>query len=195
MGVHLSDQTVIQPLLDYYRIPSESLGGISLTADSVSGDTGFFQFGAKNICYGRCKSGVAADVEGSGKFNALKDVRRDGTTLQFPFDFNEVVENLRLERYRQKSARRLELFAASEPVRKLYYLIRKSLPFSVRRQLQRAYFRDWKELPFPAWPVDSTVDTLHEEFLRLLMETSGTKKVPFIWFWPEWRAQLLDHDT
>ncbi len=188
---------MIQPLLDYYRIPTESLGGISLTADSVPGDIGFFQFGAKNICYGRCKSGASGDVAGSGEFDASKYVRRDSTTIRVPFDFAEVVENLRLERYRQKSVRSLELFTASESVSKFYYLIRKTLPFPVRRQLQRAYFRDWKEIPFPAWPVDSTVDTLHEEFLRLLMETSGAKKVPFIWFWPEGAPNclIMTHDV
>src|SRR5258708_22398536 len=100
-GAGHPDQTVIQTLLDYYRVPAESLGAISLTADSASGDIGFFQFGAKNICYGRCQSGVAANVASSGDFNASKDVRRDGKTIQVPFDFTEVVENLRLERYRQ----------------------------------------------------------------------------------------------
>jgi hypothetical protein len=188
---------VIQTLLDYYRVPVESLGAIPLVSDSASGDIGFFQFGAKNICYGRCKSGVAASVEGSGDFNASKDVRSDGTTIQLPFDFAEVVENLRLERYRQKSLRGMQMLAASEPIRKLYYLIREYLPFSVRRQLQRAYFHDWREMLFPAWPVDFTVDSLHQEFLRLLMESSGTKKVPFIWFWPEGAPNCLvmTHDV
>jgi hypothetical protein len=187
---------VIQTLLDYYRIPPESLGGISLTVDSGSGDSGFFQFGAKNICYGRCKSGTAADVAGSREFNASKDVRRDDT-IQLSFDFTEVVENLRLERYRQKKIQSMETFAESEPVRKLYYFIRKCLPFSVRRRLQRAYFRDWKELLFPAWPVDFTVDNLHEEFLRLLVEASGAKKLPFIWFWPEGAPNclIMTHDV
>ncbi len=183
--------------MDYYRLPEDSLGGISLTSDSASGDIGFFQFGAKNICYGRCKSGVAADVVGSEEFNVSKDIRRDGTTIQLPFDFTEVVENLRLERYQQKRIRGMQVFAASEQVRKLYYFIRKCLPFSVRRELQRAYFRDWKKLRFPTWPVDFTVDTLHEEFLRLLMETSDVKKVPFIWFWPEGALNclIMTHDV
>jgi hypothetical protein len=191
------DQTVIQTLVDYYRIPGDSLGGISPTCDSASGDFGFFQFGAKNICYGRCQSGAAADVAGAVQFDASKDVRRDGTTIRLPFDFTEVVDNLRLERYRQKIIPRRELFAASEPVRKLYYLVRKCLPVSVRRQLQRAYFCDWRGLSFPAWPVDFTVDTLHEEFLRLLMEAGGAKKVPFIWFWPEGALNclIMTHDV
>jgi hypothetical protein len=191
------DQTVIQTLLDYYRIPVESLGGISLTADSAPGETGFFQFGKSNICYGRCKTGVAADVAGSADFNALQHVHRHGTSIQLPFDFTEVVENLRLERYRQKRNGRLELFAASEPVRKFYYLVRKCLPFRVRRQLQRIYFQDWKELPFPAWPVDFTVDNLHEEILRLTLQASGAKKLPFIWFWPDGAPScvIMTHDV
>lgn len=188
---------MIQTLLDYYRIPEDSFDGICPSVNVASGDIGFFQFGAKNICYGRCQSGVAGDVTGAGEFDASKDVRRDGTTIQLPFDFAEVVQNLRRERYRQKVIRRREMFAATEPVRKLYYLIRACLPVLVRRQLQRAYFRDWKELPFPAWPVDLTVDTLHEAFLRLLMESSGTKKVPFIWFWPEGAPSclIMTHDV
>jgi hypothetical protein len=45
--------------------------------------------------------------------------------------------------------------------------------------------------------VDFTVDDLHEEFLRLLMEASGLKKVPFIWFWPEGKPSclMMTHDV
>src|SRR5262249_27047985 len=191
------DQTVIQTLLDYYRVPVESLGGISLTVDSAPGETGFFQFGKGNICYGRCTTGVAADVVGSADSNALKDVHHHGTSIQLPFDFTEVIENLRLERYRQKGNRRLELWTASEPVHKLYYLVRKFFPLWARRQLQRIYFQDWKELPFPAWPVDFTVDTLHEEILRLSLEATGAKMLPFIWFWPDGARScvIMTHDV
>jgi len=183
--------------MDYYRIPEDYFGSTSPTADFASGDIGFFQFGGKNICYGRCQSGAAANVANSGQFDASKLVRCDGTTIQLPFDFTEVVENLRLERYRQKMIPEREMFAASGPVRTLYYLARKWLPVSMRRQLQRAYFCDWKKLSFPAWPVDLTVDNLHEEFLRLLIETTSAKKVPFIWFWPEGAPNclIMTHDV
>ena len=92
---------------------------------------------------------------------------------------------------------RRKMFAENEAVHKLYYFIREYLPVSFRRQLQRIYFRDWKKLPFPTWPVDFTVDTLHEEFLRLAMEASGAKRVPFIWFWPEGAANclIMTHDV
>jgi hypothetical protein len=188
---------VIQTLLDYYRIPEESLSAASITADSGSGEVGFFQFGAGNTCYGRCKTGVVSGIADSAQIDASKSIGRSGSTIQLPFDLTEVVENLRLERYRQKGNGRLELFAASEPIRKFYYLIRKCLPFPIRRQLQRIYFQEWRELVFPAWPVDFTVDTLHEEVLRLMLQVSGAKKVPFIWFWPDGAPScvILTHDV
>ena len=186
-----------QALLDYYRLPTDLFDGISATTDSVSGDAGFFQFGAGTICYGRNRSGVAANVAGSGQFDASRDVRSDDKTIHFPFEFAEVVENLRRERYRQNMVPGTQSFVASKPIRWLYYLIREWMPISVRRQLQKVYLRDWRELPFPAWPVDFTVDTLHEKFLRLLMEKSGKEKVPFIWFWPDGAPNCLvmTHDV
>ena len=186
-----------QALLDYYRLPTDLFDGISATTDSVSGDAGFFQFGAGTICYGRNRSGVAANVAGSGQFDASRDVRSDDKTIYFPFEFAEVIENLRRERYRQNMVPGTQSFVASKPIRWLYYLIRDWMPISVRRQLQKVYLRDWRELPFPAWPVDFTVDTLHEKFLRLLMEKSGKKKVPFIWFWPDGapNCMVMTHDV
>jgi hypothetical protein len=188
---------VIQTLLDYYRLPAESLSAVSLTGDSSSGNVGYFQFGGENICYGRCAAGTSANLQGASEFDALKDFRRDSKAIHLPFDFTEVIDNLRLERYRQKSVRGLELFAESEPVRKFYYRIRKYLPFPVRRMLQRVYFRDWKDLPFPAWPVDFTVDSLHQALLQLLLEATGTKKLPFIWFWPDGapNSLIMTHDV
>jgi hypothetical protein len=59
------------------------------------------------------------------------------------------------------------------------------------------YFRDWKELAYPVWPVDFTVDNLHEELLRLFLEVSGVRRAPFIWFWPEGanNCLILTHDV
>jgi hypothetical protein len=63
--------------------------------------------------------------------------------------------------------------------------------------LQKAYFSDWRGLPFPSWPVDFTVDTLHRELVQLLMTVGGVKKVPFIWFWPEGASSclIMTHDV
>ena len=184
-----------QALLDYYRLSEDSLLPTTTKASSVAPDTGFFQFGKNNICYGISQSGVATSVAGSSQFDASKDVHSNGETVTFPFDFVEVIENLRRERYQQKLTGS-RAFGESAAARNFYYLVRGLLPVSVRRKVQRLYFREWQNLTFPHWPVDFTVDNLHEEFLRLLMELSGIKKVPFIWFWPEAASSclILTHD-
>jgi hypothetical protein len=196
-GSSFADKIVDQSLLDYYRIPLELLGGVSQIGDGAAGNSGFFQFGKGNVCYGRSKSGVAADPPGSSAFDASLGIQRQGAAIQLPFDFAEVIENLRQEQYRQRSSRWLERIASAEPVRQFYYFIRQCLPFRVRRQLQRIYFRDWKQVPFPSWPIDFTVDKLHEELLRLAMEESGVRKLPFIWFWPEGshNCLIMTHDV
>jgi hypothetical protein len=125
-----------------------------------------------------------------------KDVGGDRTATNLLFGFTEEVEDLRRERYCQSLTSRKKRLAEGA-IHGLYYLLRRYLPVSVRRHLQGIYLRDWKKLPFPSWPVDFTVDTLHEKRLRLLMETSGMKRVPFIWFWPEGACNclIMTHDV
>lgn len=187
---------MIQPLSDYYRIPDDFFGRRPHVVPAP-GEVGFFRFGANTICYGRSASGVSNNVEDSARFDASQDIRRDGATVQIPFDFAEVIENLRLERYQKALTPTKASIAEDGPVRQLYYLVREYLPVSFRRHLQRAYFRGWKNLPFPAWPVDFTADTLHEDYLRLLLETNNVEKVPFIWFWPDGAPSCLvmTHDV
>jgi len=188
---------VNQTLLDYYRLPTDLLSGIIASVDSDAVNEGFFRFGAENVCYGRSAAGVAANFHGSEKFDALDRVHLNGAAVQLPFLFSKVIDNLRLEHYRHKMVPPREVFVANEASRKLYYLIREFLPIAIRRELQRVYFSDWRELLFPAWPVDFTVDNLHEELLKLSMRASGVKKVPFIWFWPNGAPNclMMTHDV
>src|SRR5262249_10164215 len=143
------------------------------------------------------QSGVSANLAGAAHYDASRAISLDGSTVRLPFSFSEVIDNLRLERYRNGMSPGREVFASSEPIRKFYYFIRGLLPARARRQLQKIYFHDWEKLPFPSWPVDFTVDNLHEEFLRLLMEASGLKRIPFIWFWPEGAPNclMMTHDV
>ncbi len=166
-----------QTLADYFGLPAGLFGGVTLTPDGVSRD--------------------ASDLPHSGQFDVLKNIPSDGTQSELPSDFTKIIDDLRLEHYRRNIASRNEMFAASEPARRLYYFIREVLPVSVRRHLQRAYFRNWDNLPFPSWPVDFTVDILHEDFLRLLMKASGISRVPFIWFWPDGAPNclIMTHDV
>jgi hypothetical protein len=183
--------------MDYYRLAPDLPGFEEPTSGSMSEDIGFFQFGANNVCFGRCRTGVARTVDFSGRFNASRNINQNGSTIALPFDFTEVVENLRLERYRQKISGQAGNSFFRDGLRELYYPLRKYLPDSFRRRLQRAYLGNWRRLKFPAWPVDCTVDALHAEHLRLLMEINGAKKIPFIWFWPEGASAclIMTHDV
>jgi hypothetical protein len=187
---------VIQTLSDYYCLPLDLFSSRISCSHPSTGNLGFFRFGTE-ICYGKSRTGVAKNVEASERFDALANVSVNGEGVEIPFDFEEIVENLRRERYHDKLLPRRKLLLESQAARSAYYQLRGYLPRSMRRQLQRLYFHDWKKLSFPAWPVDFTVDSLHESYLQLIMKANGLTRVPFIWFWPEGAPSCLviTHDV
>ena len=186
---------MIETLSDYYRIPESVLGRV-LCADT-SGEAGCFQFGPEVICYGQSNSGVATKVEDAGLYDAHKHIQMHGADIHLPFDLTRIVENLRRERYVPGLTPGREKLITQEWMLKAYYFVRGSLPDSVRRRMQRVYFSDWKIRPFPAWPVDFTVDNLHEEILRLSMRAAHLQRIPFIWYWPDGAPNclILTHDV
>jgi hypothetical protein len=186
---------VIPPLSDYYRALDCSLGQI--LEPELSGPAGYFQFGPELTCYGQSDAGVAAGIRSSTRYDAYKALRFSGQQIYLPFSPAQVVDNLRCERYVESLVPGRERVVAQEWVLKSYYSVRKLLPTSIRRRLQRIYFSDWRSRTFPAWPVDSTVDVLHEELLKLSMQATGIQKAPFIWFWPEGAPSclIMTHDV
>jgi len=182
-------------LSDYYRaaITSEFISPCPNDMDGA----GFFRFGKDIVCYGESLTGVATTVLASADFDASKATRFAGTQIRLPFAVSEVVENLRGERYVGHSNVGRKRFTRHALIRDSYYFVRDLLPVWFRRHLQRAYFKGWKNLPFPQWPVDFTVELLHEAFLRLAMQAQGNDKVPFIWFWPNGASAclILTHDV
>jgi len=186
---------VIEALSEFYRVPEAMLGQLRVLDSSQ--DVGFFRFGPSLICYGRSASGVSRSVEDSQLCDASIASRIEGTGICLPFDPVQVIENLRRERYMEALTPGRESFVSQEWVRKIYYLVRKLLPVGIRRHLQRAYFSDWQRRPFPGWPVDFTVDVLHQEFLRLSMIAAGIQRIPFIWYWPEGAPSslIMTHDV
>jgi len=180
-------------LNEYYRLPRDWREYAQ--CDQAGGQPGFFRFGSESLCYGRCKAGTTNKLASAALHDARNDVRFENHTVHLPIEPAEVIDNLRRERYVLAPAS--NGVVRSLLVRKAYYGVRQFLPVSIRRQLQRVYFSGWRELPFPNWPVDTTVDSLHEEFLRLAMKAKGVKRVPFIWFWPEGARNclIMTHDV
>jgi hypothetical protein len=169
-------------LIDHYRCP-DSLAAFKLT-DQLSDDAGYFRFGHNTICYGQSSSGFRETGIDSVLYDALKDVTADGSIVRLPFDPTDVIDNLRLERY-AKRHNHGALNRWKRSLRDAYYFLRPLMHVKVRRHVQRVHLNGWRNLFFPRWPVDTTVEDLCEQLLLVSMKAKGVDRVPFIWFWPD----------
>ncbi len=177
---------------DRYRCPVDFFDFVLI--GQLSPDEGFFRLGPHATCYGRSCSGARAPQAGSFLHDALRDVKVDDARLRLPFDPTEIIENLRLERY--ASTRRIgNIF--QRILRTFYYLLRPLTNLTVRKQIQKFQARNWRKLPFPKWPVDTTVEDICELLLLKSMEAKGVEKVPFVWFWPDGASGclMMTHDV
>lgn len=184
-----------QTFLDYYRCP-EGFAAFSMTGEP-SEHPGFFLFGEDIVCYGRGSSGFLAPAVRRNLYDALADVAIDGASLRLPFNPTEIIENLRRERYLRNSHDAASKTLLEWSLYNAYRFLRPALPITIRKHLQRLYLRGWEKLPFPRWPVDTTVDTILEKLFALALKTHAVDRIPFIWFWPEGAAScaILTHDV
>lgn len=167
-----------QAVNERYRCP-EKFFEIA-TPEHLSSSAGYFRFGTNAVCYGRSSETPASRPE-SALRDTLGDVAADDAKLRLPFHLNEIIDNLRLERYVN---RRATEGGFKRFCRRLYYQLRPFTNLAIRKQVQRFYARNWKNRVFPHWPVDTTVENVCETVLLLSMKARGVEKVPFIWFWP-----------
>lgn len=183
-------------LSEYYRLPSD-LRCRFLHPQHTDGAPGFFRFGSEGVCYGRCESGPTAESPSAHLYDALAEVHVEDHCVHLPFEPAEVIDNLRLERYAGMSTSGKNGLTGNALIRKAYYGIRDLLPPPARRRFQRIYLRGWRKLPFPKWPVDFSVDTLHARLLQLSMNAMGVERIPFIWFWPDGAPSclIMTHDV
>lgn len=176
-------------LEDQYRCP-EAFLGFELQP-GLSTDSGFFRFGADAVCYGHTTAGFRSSKP-SALYDANPDARIANSTLSLPFDPAEVVDNLRLERYAAEKNPLLRMIG-----RRTYYRLRPFLHRQIRERIQRFQLRGWQQRSFPAWPVDTTVENLHERLLLLTLKATGVDRIPFIWFWPDGQeaCTIMTHDV
>jgi hypothetical protein len=178
----LSEFFCCPPIINYFEIPSR-----------FSGDPGFFKWKGL-VLYGTCP-GVAVENTASGQLcDVSSHSLSSGAQCRLAFDPAEVAENLRQERYigpyRGWSRWQRDL------MRSIYYYFRPNLTTKLRAPLQRLYFRHRRELQFPHWPVDTTVENICEKLMKEVCEHSREKEIPFIWFWPEGSegCVMMTHD-
>lgn len=165
--------------------------------DALASQPGFFRFGPDIICFGQ-----SAFVQPSRSFlddltDCISVVSLSNGHVQLPFDPDQVIHNLRNEIYTRQMGANTTKFGSHPAIRNAYYWGRPLLPVAIRSVLQRFYLRGEIANPFPAWPVDRTVDMLFEKMMVLAIQKSGGQPVPFIWFWPHGApaAFMLTHDV
>ena len=166
---------------------------MATTVPALDGAQGYFTFGQDTTCYGRL-AGVKPAVTPEGPLHdAVDETVIEGGAVRLGFDPQEAITNLRHETYTGGDGRSGTTSAAA----KVYYLLRPLMAVPVRKHLQKVRLRNWDKRPFPRWPVDFSVDNLHEQMLLVAMRSRGATQVPFVWFWPEGKAAcaMMSHDV
>jgi glycosyltransferase involved in cell wall biosynthesis len=178
-------------LMEHYRLP-ESL--LSYSCDgSTAATSGFFKLDDNTICFGSCSSGFVMPSVGKGLHVMADGVNGSGQVPHLAFDPDQLVDNLLLEQY-PPGISRMTMQCILRPA---YYGMRPLLSVGIRKHIQRMCLSGWEKIPFPAWPVDWTVERIRERCLALLMKAYGLDTVPFIWFWPDGSdsCAIVTHDV
>jgi hypothetical protein len=170
--------TLAHSVRNYYRCPDEFLD--FRLNEGLSADQGFFQFGPGTTCYGRSLTAAHQTQLKYPLSDLLPSVLVDGGQLVLPFDPDEVIGNLRLERYASVRLHRYEFV-----FKKIYYWLRPVTNRSLRSYIQKRWAANGEKRQFPKWPVDTTVESICENLLRLSLQARGADRIPFIWFWPD----------
>jgi hypothetical protein len=181
-------------LVDHYRCPDNS-AELKLKGE-LSDDTGYFRFGQHTICYGRSASGFRAARADTLLYDTLDDVSTHDSSVLLSFNPTDVIDNLRLERY-AKHFNPCGLNRWKQSLRSAYYALRPLMHVNIRKQVQRAHLNGWRNLVFPHWPVDTTVENLNERLLLWSVKAKGVDRIPFVWFWPDGAQScvLMAHDV
>jgi hypothetical protein len=177
-------------LEDYFRCAQRLISFAS--RQPLSSQNRYFQFGRNVTCYGEyCTNPIPAADSTLGTL--WQDTEINNGTTHLPFDPTRVIDNLRFELYVEEWRQEKSVSSLAE----LYYFLRPILPENLRKHLQKFYLRGWQTIPFPRWPVDSSVDDLLREMLLLAIRSGQSKQIPFIWFWPEGASScaIMTHDV
>lgn len=183
-----------QAFLDYFRCPSE-FATFKLQG-SLRSEQGFFRFGPEAICFGRTSS-QSVRKEPDHLRDIFDEARVEDKSCYLPFDPDEIIANLRLERYVSQNHATEKQPIHKRLIRGAYYAIRPLLPVPIRKRLQRQALRGWDQRPFPHWPVDHSVEGVFERMLLLAIRANRNEPIPFIWFWPDGFSScaVMTHDV
>jgi len=158
---------------------------------------GFFGLGKMRL-FGRADGQVTHSTYTRDLPQVDELVSRNATSVHLPFEPTQIIDNLRLEKYAGAVNGKSTYWTDQESLtRKIYYSLRPLLPVPFRRILQRIALQDWASIPFPKWPVDTTVEDLMNWLFEIALQASGEKEIPFIWYWPKEHLScaIMTHDV
>jgi hypothetical protein len=183
--------TISERFCEYFRCPERF--GCFESEGPLSHDFQYFRFG-ENTLFARHHSDGSIRIRNEITSETRLQRSSEDKAVHLPFDADEAVDNLRFERYSRTADKS---HPANSLIGRAYYAVRPLLPVRVRRQLQKARLNSWRDLKFPQWPVDRTVDSTMADLLLLSRCSHGVDKIPFIWFWPDGAsaAAVVTHDV
>jgi hypothetical protein len=183
------------PLVDFYRCP-QGLAVFSSSEELGRRVDGPF-FDPPTGLHRRYDSHPSAPVRTEGIAESPQRILSRGESIHASLDDFSIIDDLRLERYATNAKPDLNALLSSEAVRRLYYALRPWMRDSFRRRLQRLYLKNWDNLPFPKWPVDTSVEDILEGLLLQSMKILNVETIPFVWFWPDGAlsSAIVTHDV
>jgi hypothetical protein len=179
---------ISKAVLDRYRCPESFLDfGLERT---LSSRAGYFHFGQDTTGYGRASSVTQSPNDRTPDLLCRRAFEK--AQVQLPFDPDEVIDNLRLERYAAGQWSGVE-----KALKKFYYHVRPLTNLALRKHIKMFYSGQRKKPTFPLWPVDTSVENICEQLLLASLRAKGIDRVPFVWFWPEGAcgSVVMTHDV
>jgi peptidoglycan/xylan/chitin deacetylase (PgdA/CDA1 family) len=181
--------------LDHTKCPPSYVEQI--TSSHLLGKEGFFQIDALRL-YGRTNGGSTSHDCGLSLINVDSFISHGSRSIALPFNPTEIINNIRLEKYVGAINEGTTSMADyTSTLRRGYYALRPFLPGPIRSFLKRIALRDWAKIPFPAWPVDTTVEDFVSLLWIVVLRASGEKEIPFVWYWPKGfqSCAIMTHDV
>lgn len=176
--------------VQYFRCP-EQYASFSVIGP-LSEESSYFTLGDE-LLFGRVNGRNTAKA-GHGCDDVSSKCIVESESILLPFDPTQVADSLRLEAYTNTSE---SWHPASSLFGRSYYFLRPLLPISLRRHLQKFRLNGWRQISFPKWPVDRTVENVMEMLLLLSVRRNNQREIPFIWFWPNGASScsVMTHDV
>jgi hypothetical protein len=179
---------------NHYRYPHDTF---DIQPTGTLSNRGFFRFGSAT-CFGACSlPDLPSIIDSSDTRLPVIAAALQGESVRLPFDPAEVADHLRMERYTHLPGGQPERLLNSAWIRRGYYSARRFMPVGVRKRLQRLHLANWRDIPFPEWPLDCSVDLMFEQILRVVLRARIGTAIPFVWFWPNGHLSclIMTHDV